>query len=100
MAETPYNLRPTDVHKQTDAEIVNGDPYVAVLISDQPENDLQPEAKETVLLGTGYSSMEEIVNSLTHLINNPEQREEAGISFKPDNCHVFELVGEFELKPS
>ena len=95
MESDSFDARPDNIIKHTEAEIVNGDPYVAVLMADPADQDATPIEKETILLGSGFGSADAIANYINRLLEDPEQRADAGITFQPSSCHVFELAMEF-----
>jgi len=95
----PAQITPESVTKHTDAEIVNGDPYVAVVMK-RTDSDLTPDETATILLGTGFESFDNITQTLTRLLNDADERDIADVDFQADEAHVFELAGEIEFAES
>lgn len=76
----------------TNEEIVNGDPYMAVLLS-ETETRTVPATK-AVTLGTGFESLDGIARRLTAMLNDEEIE---GLDFAPATAHLFSLTASVDL---
>lgn len=89
---TKWTIIVGDVTTHTDEEIVNGDPYAAVLISDSgPQTAPETHA---VTLGTGFESLRGISRYIESKLNDDDID---GLEFVPVKAEVFSLCGTVEI---
>ena len=68
----------------------NGDPYVAVVMTTNDEG--VPIEKDTITLGTGFESIDDIAGDLKRRLEQPDQFDH-DIGFAPDRAEIFGIAG-------
>lgn len=91
MASHTLSLEIDDTELYAEAPTpANGDPYVAVVMKTN-EQGVSIE-QETITLGTGFESINDIAWELKQMLEQPDQYDH-GIDFVPDRAEVFGIAG-------
>lgn len=90
------NPEPFEGVVESEWDVANGDPYIAVVYRWQDGSN--PTDHRTITLGTGFESYKQILYDIARFIQSPEFTQHDPLEFVPTNIEIYSIVGSSSIE--